>query len=880
MFQVSGIEEAIKKFGGLQGVIEAVADEAGGSTTKIARFFTNIRARNAFISLTAQSENFTNAINEIGEASENAETFLGSLLEKFDEQDAVKFEKAVAKLKNTFLEFAQDALPAITSGLGLLSTALENIGKVAALAAAGGIAIYSARLIKLSLITTQLGLASGIAAVGIFGLAFAAGAGIAALLDFVGNKAAVAGFAEAFEKLEKVKLENIKQIGLDATEASKALKKSTQEGLKNLTSLEAAAKRSLAPLRSANEAFVSSIGSTLGDLVKSREKFVQALESQINGLESRVTRRTDEAAGIREEIADNEFDRRQRNLSDLQKAFSQQGRAERALSRVQGDKGSLKGLAERAKSLERVKDLTEQSVAAASASGNRTALFNAERLLSKVLNEQLSIKVEANRLDKEASDLASAKLAGERKKLDELKAASKDLLASLSAFNEDGSLKTADQRQADQGSAQRALSTITELKFDAGDFDLGDLLGIEGLQQKVNDLSGDIIPKFTGIQEGFDAAIKALGAQGTVEIPIKLIVDEAGALGIDIQVDAGQELAAVRSGLEQTTAEIDRLKSKQAELNGAAQQEVEIRGRIAQRLALIRTNSEAVAQFGTVFGGSISDTLDPLDALLGKINDILDKPITSDSLKAIDALIAKTDEIGDLPGLGGLFTGEANFVKDLIKDVQLLRTAREEGATAGGLAQRIEALEVIRQKILASLDVQNQATNAVSATATAQDTLGSSIEKSAAATSGIKDGYDAASSSLTILIQKQNELNAAAAAQPKMHGGPVHRAFGGPMYRAAGGFVSRGTDTIPAMLSHGETVINARSSRKFASQINAINAGVTPVYRAEGGVVNNSVNIGDINVNGTSDPDTTARRVMSQIRREERRGTASRFKSK
>jgi hypothetical protein len=101
--------------------------------------------------------------------------------------------------------------------------------------------------------------------------------------------------------------------------------------------------------------------------------------------------------------------------------------------------------------------------------------------------------------------------------------------------------------------------------------------------------------------------------------------------------------------------------------------------------------------------------------------------------------------------------------------------------------------------------------------------------------------------------------------------------FRGPLFRAAGGF-ARGTDTIPAMLSPGEFVVNDRASRRFSSQLIAMNAGVQPVYRQEGGpIVNNTVNVGDINVNGTANPDDTARRVVSQLRREFRRGTASRF---
>ncbi len=96
------------------------------------------------------------------------------------------------------------------------------------------------------------------------------------------------------------------------------------------------------------------------------------------------------------------------------------------------------------------------------------------------------------------------------------------------------------------------------------------------------------------------------------------------------------------------------------------------------------------------------------------------------------------------------------------------------------------------------------------------------------------------------------------------------------LYRAAGGS-ARGQDKIPAMLSAGEFVMNSGSSRKFASQLVAMNAGANPTYRSEGGSISNTVNVGDINVNGTANADDTARQVVSQLRREFRRGTASRF---
>lgn len=103
----------------------------------------------------------------------------------------------------------------------------------------------------------------------------------------------------------------------------------------------------------------------------------------------------------------------------------------------------------------------------------------------------------------------------------------------------------------------------------------------------------------------------------------------------------------------------------------------------------------------------------------------------------------------------------------------------------------------------------------------------------------------------------------------------VAKARGGLAYFDRGGFAPRGTDTIPAMLSPGEFVVNARSTRQFFSQLQAINSGIAPVYRAEGGSVTNNVSIGDIVVQGGSSSRQTARSIVSELRREFRRGTSS-----
>jgi hypothetical protein len=90
------------------------------------------------------------------------------------------------------------------------------------------------------------------------------------------------------------------------------------------------------------------------------------------------------------------------------------------------------------------------------------------------------------------------------------------------------------------------------------------------------------------------------------------------------------------------------------------------------------------------------------------------------------------------------------------------------------------------------------------------------------------------------------------------------------------GYYAKGTDTIPAMLSPGETVISAAASRRFSPQLTAMNAGVRPSYHSHG---SSGTSIGDVNVHvGTINNHVegeSARSIANGIRRELRRGASS-----
>ena len=97
-----------------------------------------------------------------------------------------------------------------------------------------------------------------------------------------------------------------------------------------------------------------------------------------------------------------------------------------------------------------------------------------------------------------------------------------------------------------------------------------------------------------------------------------------------------------------------------------------------------------------------------------------------------------------------------------------------------------------------------------------------------------------------------------------------------PILRANGGRIN-GTDTVPAMLTPGEFVVNKHASQRFLSELTAMNS--VRGYANGGMVTNNTQSIGDINVNlqSSGNSQVDVRRIASGIKREIRRGTISNF---
>lgn len=131
--------------------------------------------------------------------------------------------------------------------------------------------------------------------------------------------------------------------------------------------------------------------------------------------------------------------------------------------------------------------------------------------------------------------------------------------------------------------------------------------------------------------------------------------------------------------------------------------------------------------------------------------------------------------------------------------------------------------------------------------------------------SSILDGLNARAKQLKATLDSF-QSGAALPVQGQAMGGLIR-------YFANGGFVPRGTDTVPAMLSPGEFVMNRQATAKFYSTLVAMNSRTSPVrHYSQGGPV---TNVGDINITipgGLSSSDSI-KEIAQGLRRGLRRGT-------
>lgn len=275
----------------------------------------------------------------------------------------------------------------------------------------------------------------------------------------------------------------------------------------------------------------------------------------------------------------------------------------------------------------------------------------------------------------------------------------------------------------------------------------------------------------------------------------------------------------------------------------------------AEFTAAIQKNSAILATEAAKFQSNI-------EAAVKNAVDTGDTSQINTQLEKAAGFIEANKDNPALKGVVDAVTKIQTALADLAPKTEAFKKAFDASIEAQNTQQQISALTEIIDGAKTRAELMNSALTAMApAAAAGSNSAVTSLNAVATAANNAKAAVDALNAA-----QSAGSSNGSTATQTKARGGLMH-------FFNRGGFAPRGTDTVPAMLSPGEFVVNAKSTRRFYSELQAINAGRSPAYLADGGPVSNS--FGDININLPKGTDEQhARSVVKKINRQLRRGSA------
>jgi hypothetical protein len=574
---------------------------------------------------------------------------------------------------------------------------------------------------------------------------------------------------------------------------------------------------------------------------------------------------------------------------------------------------------------EQAQQLANQAADSAAQLGNTRLRKQAEEAVNNVIKAQITNELALARQKKEAAALAKANAAKTEADLAEIK----NLEEQLQKVRSDalGDSGKSDSERVQLLKDATGLADQLEKKLSAaGNVDLAKALGIQNLISDIRRPLIDALGKDIPIKLAFEGALESLEAQlnsRELSVKVKLIAGPLSEAGIDAEgilrggggaaelqnktteladtirkgIEASKEIPVLQGALREQENNIARsVTNIKFELDALVDDVDTDSNFIAQ--ALQRASSAFTVTVPSAFGIETTDRIGAFKEAVASLDVELSKALTNIRNGSLEGVPQFTNALQQL-AIQARNAGNANLAKQYeALSTSISVAAEKQVALNAKLAEQQKAAgaESAAQKTAEAL--KNQATNTDSASTATGDLNTKSKENvglsqaQAGSTAAVAAQANIAATGLRNQAAAQRELNAAqggsgggaapAGGVSNTAGGqiinnPFFKSKGGPIYRAAGGptgFAPRGTDTIPAMLSPGEFVVNARSSRKFFSQLMAINAGRMPTYRANGGAVSNTT-IGDVNVNvNTSDPSQIDGRMLANaLRRELRRGT-------
>jgi TP901 family phage tail tape measure protein len=874
---------------GLGGALALLQQETGGSASELAKLIPRVRGlAGAMVLARNDGENLVRTTEDIQAASTD---LLREKLEIRLETNAEQVERDLNRIRNALTVDLGQALLAtakqfsdVVGGADTLVPIIKALTPlvigvgVAAAGAAVALGIYTLAVKTANSANALLAFSSaqaarGLAFVGVssklsasllafassaipIGIGFAIGAALGkgindALVDRAREAAkeasdtikesVIAGAeGDAFRAIEEQGRERIKAI--------KDVVKEQQSALNETRRIEQ--QRTEVFLRSNSRIFDDSI-KVFDAILSANKQLIRDLETEQQNAARAQESSLDRQADLRSTIEDRAFKNSIKNLNDRQRLFrlERQGaqlaaQANRELAKAQTEAEAETALDK----LQRAEGFLAEADALAKSSGELTLqnrLFQTRQSISRasLRSEQEFEKTQA-RIRKEAEEALKA----EEKRVETLNREVKEARDAVAEFKK---AKTAEEQLTAARVARAEIADITpELAFGTGPVDFSELVSFdefrENLLQTVENTGVDLsvspeikldqladeffIETRKSVVAGVRAAEEALAAAG-IELDIKINVDESGIAQLQGAIDE-----VIQTGQGETT----RVEDTTARAADALRRSAEAQAALAAAAREARNGASAFVNLLADVAILDAAELTPFEQALTRVK---------------DETVKVAENFKDLTP-GETFS-RLNKLRDVFTQLEDKAGFLDKAETTV-LRTEIDALI---NKLLEANDASFE--SAIRGAGTVKATLDTIPQAGAQFNQQLNQALNTANQISSTLSRAGSSATAATAS--------VGRFF--PRFFADGGFASRGTDTIPAMLSPGEFVVNARSTKRFFSQLQAINAGRQPVYRQEGGPV---TTVGDINVTVSSGKgaETTGRQIARSIRRELRRGTS------
>jgi len=818
-------EQAIATLG-LGGLLKQLQEGTNGTGEALARLFPNVRGLSGALQIGSQAneqyERTLSAINNTASSlaqdkalevmSTNAETVTDAV-NKLKNAFTSDFGRSVLDAGANFTELAGGAESFITAGKIMVPVV------IAGGAALGIMAVQSASAARgislLALAGSKLGLLGGLTAA-----AVAAPSAGAALGDFIAERS-VAGLKKQQEAdkllLDAAKRVSDERIALFERESGARL----QSVLQSIQGASRYYLEDVANARRANDLLVDDAQRALQSVEGFRADLVSGIAKAIVDSDKQIRDSADRIRNIQTGIGDRAFDARLGGLNDPQKVFALQKRSQeqaaQALSSL-SKAGTPEEISRALVEFDRAIATGEKAISVAERTGNRVLESRALKNITSI--DETRIKAE-QQLQKFQAD-RQADLRNEQKEQEGILRTIREQVAivkeNVGLFGTDGQPLSADDQAQRQKQVNEALSKLSRVD---GAEKLAEQLGLTQLAQTPIQLSFTI----GGGIERLQAQLQTAFDRFDLRVP--------GITGLEKVLGRDLDASNITQGVQDATAQLDQMTRSVQELSNS-------------QLALEKLKGQ--------IGGLIpEDAPRAIRAITDEVRGALSQPIiTDDDLRRVQSLIQSAKDASAVPG--SQLTGQ------LLSGTQL-----KQMATLLGLM--VEAQE--KQRAIA--------TSPINAGGGGLEAFTSQIERLQAAIEAVdpvskfKGAASATSAAATAATTLATQYTRAAEAAERIgRVESVGRQLGGTMLATGGS--ARGTDTVPAMLSPGEFVVNARSARQFHAQLLAMNAGQVPSFQT-GGSVSNTTNVGDIHVHESKTPELTAQAINTILRRGQRRGT-------